>query len=620
MHDGGFFFQAFVYLMAAVISVPIAKRIGLGSVLGYLIAGIVIGPFVLGLVGEEGQDVMHFAEFGVVMMLFLIGLELQPALLWRLRGPILGMGGLQVGVTAVLIGGIALVFGQTWQVGLALGMTLALSSTAIVLQSLNEKGLMKTEGGQSSFAVLLFQDIAVIPMLAIMPLLAVGDAVGGQDDGHASLIAHLPGWQQGLVVIALVACIVLVGRVLMRPVFRFIASTRLREAFTATALLLVIGIALAMSACGLSPALGTFVAGVVLADSEYRHELESNIEPFKGLLLGLFFIAVGASIDFNLFGEQPGVIAGLVGGLVLLKFVVLFVLGVIFKLSTSQNFLFSFALAEAGEFGFVLFSFATQNNVLPPELASVMIVVVALSMLVAPLLMIVNEKLVQPRFASRGQTREMDAIDEENQVIVAGFGRFGNVVGRMLKAQGIGTTVLDLDPEQIETLRRFGLKVFYGDAGRLDLLHSAGAEHAKVLLLAIDSPEKANVIAEEVRRHFPQLKVLARAESLDHAYELMHIGVDHVFRETFDSALCMGIEAMKVLGFRSYEAHRVARQFKQHEQETHEKMFELRADDDAYAAGVRERMSQLEGLMRQDEDDFGTHEDHAWDKVKRPDE
>ncbi|MBT3604434.1 MAG: potassium transporter, partial [Candidatus Latescibacteria bacterium] len=456
MHEGGFFFQAFVYLMAAVISVPIAKRVGLGSVLGYLIAGIVIGPFVLGLVGEEGQDVMHFAEFGVVMMLFLIGLELQPALLWRLRGPILGMGGLQVGVTTVLIGGIALAFGQTWQVGLALGMTLALSSTAIVLQGLNEKGLMKTEGGQSSFSVLLFQDIAVIPMLAIFPLLAVGHAVGGHDDGHGSLIAHLPGWQQGLVVIALVAGIVVMGRVLLRPVFRFIASTRLRESFTATALLLVIGIAMAMSACGLSPALGTFVAGVVLADSEYRHELESNVEPFKGLLLGLFFIAVGASIDFNLFGEQPGTIVGLVSGLVILKFVVLFVLGMIFKLPTSQNFLLSFALAEAGEFGFVLFSFATQNQVLPPDVASVMIVVVALSMLIAPLLMIINEKLVQPRFATGEEKREMDTIDEENAVIIAGFGRFGNVVGRLLKAQGIGATVLDLDPEQIEALRQFG--------------------------------------------------------------------------------------------------------------------------------------------------------------------
>jgi voltage-gated potassium channel Kch len=455
-------------------------------------------------------------------------------------------------------------------------------------------------------------------MLAVFPLLAVADAVSG--DGHESLVSHLPGWQQGLVVIALVVGIVIVGRVLTRPVFRFIASTRLREAFTATALLLVIGIALAMSAVGLSPALGTFVAGVVLADSEYRHELESDIEPFKGLLLGLFFIAVGASIDFNLFGEQPGTILALLGGLMVLKFAVLFCIGAALKLPASQNFLFSFALAQAGEFGFVLFSFASQNQVLPAELANVMVVVVALSMLMSPLLMIINEKLVQPRFATRGTKREMDKIDEENAVIIAGFGRFGNVVGRLLKAQGIGTTVLDLDPEQIETLRQFGLKVFYGDAGRLDLLHSAGAEHARVLLLAIDNPEKALVIAEEVQREFPHLKVLARADSLQHAYDLMHIGVDHVFRETFDSALSMGVEALKVLGFRAYEAHRAAKQFKQHEKETHEKMFALRDDREAYAAEVKERMTQLEALMQQDERDFGAQVDHAWDKVRRPDE
>ena len=566
--------------------------------MGYLIAGIVIGPFVLELVGEEGQDVMHFAEFGVVMMLFLIGLELQPALLWRLRGPILGTGGLQVGITTVLVAGIAIALGQSWQIGLAIGMTLSLSSTAIVLQSLNEKGLMKTEGGQSCFSVLLFQDIAVIPMLAVFPLLAVGGGAGGHEEGHGNLISHLPGWQQGLVVVALVLAIVIVGRVLMRPVFRFIAETRLREAFTATALLLVIGIA--------------------LAESEYRHELESDIEPFKGLLLGLFFIAVGASIDFNLLAAQPGTIASIVGGLVVLKFVVLLILGLVFKLPASQNFLF--ALAEAGEFGFVLFSFATQNHVIPPKLSSILVVSVALSMLVAPLLMIVNDKLIQPRFATGSEEREADVIDEENAVIIAGFGRFGNVVGRLLKAQGVGTTVLDLDPEQIDTLRHFGLKVFYGDAGRLDLLHSAGAEHAKILVLAIDEPEKANMIAEEVQRHFPHLKIMARAESMEHAYELMHVGVEHVFRETFDSALSMGIETMKALGFRAYEAHRSVKQFKEHERESEEKTFALREDREAFAEQVRERMSTLEDLMQRDERNFGTQVDHAWEKVERPDE
>ncbi|MDA0748951.1 MAG: monovalent cation:proton antiporter-2 (CPA2) family protein, partial [bacterium] len=605
MHEGGFFFQAFVYLLAAVISVPIAKRIGLGSVLGYLLAGIVIGPFVLGLVGEEGQDVMHFAEFGVVMMLFLIGLELRPALLWRLRGPILGMGGLQVVGTTIAIGAIALFMGQPWQVALAVGMTLSLSSTAIVLQSLNEKGLMKTEGGQGSFSVLLFQDIAVIPMLALMPLLAVEVlAVDSGEGAHGSLIAHLPGWVQALVVIGLIAVIVAAGKLLVRPAFRLIAETRLREVFTAAALMLVIGIALAMGAVGLSPALGTFLAGVVLADSEYRHELESDIEPFKGLLLGLFFIAVGSSIDFNLFGAQPGLIVGLVLGLVVVKMVVLYVLGVVFKLPPSQNFLFTFALAEAGEFGFVLFSFATQNRVMSSELSNMLMLVVALSMLVAPLLMILNEKLVQPRFALAGTSREADEIHEENPVIIAGFGRFGHIVGRLLKSNGIGTTVLDLDPEQIETLRNFGLKVFYGDATRLDLLHSAGAAEAKLLLLAIDNPERANLLVEEVRREFPHLKILARANSLHHAFELTHMGADKVFRETLDSALSMGVEALQQLGFRAYQAHRAARTFKKHEDHAMAELFALWENRAAYMEQAREHVSELEQLMKSDERDL----------------
>ncbi|MFT7696098.1 MAG: glutathione-regulated potassium-efflux system ancillary protein KefC, partial [Candidatus Latescibacterota bacterium] len=326
MHSDGFFWQAFVYLTAAVLSVPIAKRLGLGSVLGYLIAGAIIGPYALGLVGEEGQDVMHFAEFGVVMMLFLVGLELQPSLLWRLRGPILGMGGMQVGLTTLAIAGLAIAAGLSWQMALAIGLTLALSSTAIVLQTLNEKGLMKTPAGESCFSVLLFQDIAVIPMLALMPLLAFAGADSAHEE-HASAIAHLPGWQQALIVLLLIGTIVVVGRLLMRPIFRFIASTQLREIFTATALLLVIGIALAMQSVGLSAALGTFVAGVVLAESEYRHELEGDIEPFKGLLLGLFFISVGANIDFALIGTDPGLILSLVGALVVVKLLVLFVTG-----------------------------------------------------------------------------------------------------------------------------------------------------------------------------------------------------------------------------------------------------------------------------------------------------
>jgi monovalent cation:proton antiporter-2 (CPA2) family protein len=610
MHSDGFFFQAFVYLMAAVISVPIAKRLGLGSVLGYLLAGAAIGPFGLELVGEEGQDVMHFAEFGVVMMLFLVGLELQPALLWRLRGPILGLGGLQVSATALLGTGVGVGLGLDWKMALACGLTLSLSSTAIVLQSLNEKGLMKTQGGQGCFAVLLFQDIAVIPMLALMPLLAFAAPAAVEAHG----IDALPAWQRTLAVFALIGAIVVGGKLLIRPAFRFIASTGLREVFTAAALLLVIGIALAMQTVGLSPALGTFLAGVVLADSEYRHELESDIEPFKGLLLGLFFIAVGASIDFALVAGMPATVASLVAILIGVKFVVLHILGRVFRLPTSQNFLFSFSLAQGGEFCFVLFSFAAQNSVLPPEVCDPLVAVVALSMAFTPLLMIINDRLVQPRFATPKTQRQADAIDEENPVIVAGFGRFGNVVGRLLKANGIGTTVLDLDPEQIDTLRRFGLKVFYGDAGRMDLLHAAGIEQAKVFVLAIDEPEKANEIATAIKKHHPHLKILARTDSLQHAYEMMHIGADQVFRETFDTAVSLGVETLRQLGFRSFQAHRAGRTFKAHERQSMHQLFDLwDKDNEDYMEAARERAGQLDSLMQNDERDLGHATDHAWE-------
>ena len=622
MNGDGFFFQAFVYLTAAVISVPIAKRAGLGSVLGYLVAGAVIGPHIFGLVGEEGQQVMHFAEFGVVMMLFLVGLELQPALLWRLRAPILGMGGVQVGLTALALAGIGLALGVHWKTALAAGIILSLSSTAIVLQSLNEKGLMKTLGGQGSFSILLFQDLAVIPMFAILPLLALAaatdvSAAASHAPEHTSAIAALAGWQQGLITVVLIAAIIVGGKLLTRPIFRFIAATRLREVFTAAALLLVIGIALAMEQVGLSPALGTFLAGVVLADSEFRHELESDIEPFKGLLLGLFFISVGASIDFDLLSAHASTITLLISILVVVKFIVLLIIGRLFRMPPSQSFLLSFALAQGGEFAFVLLSFATQHQVFPAATANLLIAVVALSMAVTPLMMIVNDKLVQPIFASgrKKSDREADNMDEDNPVIIAGFGRFGNVVGRLLRANGVATTILDLDPEQIETLRRFGVKVFYGDAGRPDLMHAAGADKARLLILAIDEPEHATAIAEQMRREYPNLKILARADSMHHSYELMEAGVDGVFRETFDSALSLGVDALKMLGFRAYQAQRAAHIFRKHEQSAMAERANLHGEQDekAYAARVREHISELEQLIREDDRDFSAEADHAWE-------
>lgn len=620
MNSETFLFQAFVYLLAAVIAVPIAKRLGLGSVLGYLLAGIAIGPFGLGLIGTEGEDVMHFAEFGVVMMLFVIGLELEPTLLWRLRGPILGMGGLQVVLTALLVAGLALALGLPWQAALAIGMILALSSTAIVLQTLNEKGLMKTAGGQSSFAVLLFQDIAVIPMLAIFPLLATstaGEAEAHADEAHhaaTTLVAMLPPWAQTLAVLGAVAVVVLAGRFLVRPALQAIARTGLRELFTAAALLLVIGIALLMTQVGLSPALGTFLAGVVLANSEYRHELESDIEPFKGLLLGLFFIAVGASVDFALIMAQPLLIIGLVLGIVLVKFGVLFALARLFKLSLDQSMLLAFALPQVGEFAFVLFSFANQEGVLSTTITSPLVAAVALSMALTPLLLLINERLVQPRFGTLERVeRETDAIDEENPVIIAGFGGFGSTVGRLLKANGVGTTVLDIDSDRVDLLRKMGLKVYYGDASRYDLLHAAGAERAKLLVLALDSPEKTMELVETARKHFPHLTILARAFDWDDAYELVAAGVDHVYREALDTSLRMGTDALRMLGFRAYQAQRAAQTFLRHDEVSLRELTEHRRDHKDYISVVRRRIEDLEQILLADRADRGLERDAGWD-------
>jgi monovalent cation:proton antiporter-2 (CPA2) family protein len=623
MHSEDFFFQAFIYLVAAVVSVPIAQKLGLGSVLGYLIAGVIIGPFGLGFVGQEkSDDVMHFAEFGVVMMLFLVGLELQPSLLWRLRLPILGLGGLQVALTTLVVAVIGLIFGLPWPMTLAVGMILSMSSTAIALSTLKEKGLMKTEAGQSAFSVLLFQDIAVIPILALMPLLAIKNPpVSLAENGVIFVAAEqstkLPPLLQALLVIGVVGGIIVGGRFLMRPVFRIIATTRLQEVFTATALLLVIGIALAMQQVGLSPALGTFVAGVVLADNEYRHELEGDIEPFKGLLLGLFFIAVGASINFNLLFSQPLLILGLVIGLVLFKFVVLFGLGRFFKIELSQNLIFAFFLAQGGEFAFVLFSFATQNNVLTSAVAGPLVAVVALSMVVTPLLALVNDRFVQPLLASTAPEREDDEIDDsENPVIIVGFGRFGQIVGRLLIANGFKLTVLEHNPAQIELLRRFGWKVFYGDASRLDLLHAAGAEQAKLIVIAIDDREKIVQTIELVHKHFPHLKILARALDRRHAYELIRQGADVIERETFASSLDMGVEALKLLGIRSYKAYRTARIFKEHDVQAMYEVAQLEGDEAQIVARSRQLSQDLEQLLRTDNRELKQNIDRAWDTTE----
>lgn len=624
---GGMLFPAFIYLCAAVVAVPIAKRLGLGSVLGYLIAGILIGP-VLGLVGSETAEIQHFAELGVVMMLFLVGLELEPKLLWRMRSRLLGLGGLQVAVTAALIFAAALPLGIPAGSALVIGLIFSLSSTAIVLQTLSEKGLTRTEGGRASFSVLLFQDIAVIPMLALIPLLALPDlAAPALEDVAAhtseaahhelSLVAGLPGWGYALVVLGAIALVVLGGHYLTRPLFRFIAESRLREIFTASALLLVVGIALLMTLVDLSPALGTFLAGVVLADSEFRHELESDIEPFKGLLLGLFFITVGAGIDFRILLGEPVRVLALTLGLMALKALVLYGLARLFRLETGDRWLFTLGLAQAGEFGFVLLTFSLQNHVIPGDLARTLSLVVTLSMLLTPLLFILYDRIVIPRLNTRAD-REPDAIDEQGTVIIAGVGRFGQIVNRLLVASDVRTVVLDHAASQIDMLRQLGIKTYYGDASRQELLHAAGIEQARVLVVAIDDRDRSVQLVEQVRRHYPRVKILARAYDVNHLYLLQRAGADLAVRELFDASLAVGSEALRTLGVHPFKVEKMVRAFRLHDQQGLEQMYDLwdqepdLARNRALLARIREHSGTLQEAMAADRIHLHERGERAW--------
>ncbi|MCG8487631.1 MAG: monovalent cation:proton antiporter-2 (CPA2) family protein [Chromatiales bacterium] len=628
---GGLLFQAFIYLCAAVIAVPIAKRLGLGSVLGYLLAGIVIGP-VIGLVGSETQTIQHFAEFGVVMMLFLVGLELQPSMLWEMRSRLIGLGGLQVGITTALISAAALMMGLYWTVALTIGLIFSLSSTAIVLQTLNEKGLTKTEGGRAGFSVLLFQDIAVIPMLALIPLLALPDLVAGggeslttaadshSDAGHhheMSLVEGLPGWAHALVVLGAIASVLLGGHFLSRPMFRFIAESRLREIFTASALMLVIGIALLMTLVDLSPALGTFLAGVVLANSEFRHELESDIEPFKGLLLGLFFITVGAGIDFNILFNDTLTILSLTVGVIAIKGLVLYGLARAFRLTTTDGWLLTLGLAQAGEFGFVLLSFSLQNQVLPAELASTLSLVVALSMLLTPVLFILYDKLILNRQPESDEHRA-DSIDETGSVIIAGNGRFGQIVNRLLVASGIQTTVLDHQADIISMLSKVGVKSYYGDAARPELLHAAGIESAKAVVIAIDDRSRALEMVEHIRRHYPEVKILARAFDVNHLYLLNKAGVDIAVREVFDSSLELGKATLRAVGVHPFKVEKMSMAFRKHDEDGMNTLYELwdenteMASNKAYLARARELGETLKEMMETDRMQLHDRSERGW--------
>jgi len=617
----GFLFQATIYLAAAVIAVPLAARLGLGSVLGYLAAGIVIGP-ILGLVGgHETEELKHFAEFGVVMMLFLIGLELEPRALWDMRHRLVGLGGLQITLTtlAVMLGSMAL--GQPWSISLAIGLVFALSSTAIVLQTLSEKGLMQTGGGRSAFSVLLTQDIAVIPMLALLPLLALpkppdmvlsdalnrmGDAGQGADQGaHAaatSFVQSLPGWGVTLLTLGAVAAIILTGIYLTRPVFRFIHAARLREMYTALALLIVVGIAYLMNLVGLSPALGAFLAGVVLANSEFRHELESDIEPFKGLLLGLFFITVGAGINFAILARDFFAVIGLALAVILIKGVILYLLGRAFGLRERNLWLFTLSLAQAGEFGFVLINFSGQQNVIPPAMNEMLLLVVALTMLITPLLFILYDWL-SGHMEDATEPQEPDKIDDQAPVIIAGIGRFGQIVNRLVRSSGFNTVVLDHDLGAIQRMRQFGVKGFFGDPTRPELLHAAGLAEAKVLVAALDSPEQITKLVAFARRERPDLHIIARARDRTHVFRLYKAGADDIVREVFDSSLRAGRYVLENMGLTQFEAAELEQTFYKHDRQSVRELAALwdpdipTIENSAYVARAKELERDLQTML-----------------------
>ena len=591
-HASSWLTNGLIYLGAAVLAVPVSRALGLGSIIGYLAAGIAIGPWGLGLVSNV-QDILHFAEFGVVLMLFLIGLELEPRRLWSLRRPLFGWGSAQMLGCAALLCAAAMAAGLTWQVGLVAALGLALSSTASALQTMGERNMLATSSGQAGFAILLFQDVAAIPILALLPLLGgLADASGATGGNR---------WLEAAKILAVVAGIVLGGRRLLRPLLRWIARSKTPEIFTAAALLLVLANAALMQLVGLSMALGAFLAGVLLAESEYRRELETDIEPFKGLLLGLFFIAVGMSIDFGVLRQHAGLMALLVATFVALKAVVIYALARAMGLPAQERPVFTLLLAQGGEFAFVVFQAAAGVHVLAPQTASLLIGAVTVSMLLGPLLLVLIDKLVLPRYA-RGKKTHLEEISEPQQapVIIAGFGRYGQIVGRLLAAQGVAATVLDHDADMIEAARSFGYEVFYGDATRLDLLRTAGAQTAKVLVIAVDDTGQSLKIVELAHEHFPQLELVARARDVTHWNELRDRGVTRVEREVFESSLRSGRTVLEVLGFTPHEARAQAMRFRRHNFQLFEQMYPHHKDRAKVIAVVKQGRRQLEEQMAQE--------------------
>jgi len=584
-----------VYLAAAVLAVPLAKFLGLGSIIGYLAAGILIGPWGLKFVTDP-KDMLHFAEFGVVLMLFLVGLELEPRRLWSLRKPIFGWGSVQLFGSAALMFGVGVGCGVDWRLALVGALGLAMSSTAIGLGALAERNLMPTTSGQSVLSVALLQDVAAIPILALLPLLAVVAGDVAHSEGH--------GWMGAAKAIGVVLAIVLGGRLLLRPAFRWIARSETPEIFTAASLLLVVATAALMQAVGLSMALGAFLAGVLLAESEYRRELETDIEPFKGLLLGLFFIAVGMSIDFAVVLAQPVIIAATVIGFLLLKAAVLWGMSRAMQIPQVERPVFIILLAQGGEFGFVVFQTAAGAGVIDAPTSSLLVAAVAISMLLTPLLLVGADKWWIPVLAGQSKRKIAEISEPQAEpVIIAGFGRYGQIVGRMLYANGIQPTVLDVDAEQIEAMRRFGWRVFYGDATRLDLMRTAGADKARVIVLAIDDVEKSVKAATMIRENFPNATIVARARNVQHLYELHELGVRLIERETLDSALMSARSVLEELGWQRHQARNLALRFRRHNVAQVTVLAPHRNDEAKLIAAAKQGRQQLEEQFAQEREE-----------------
>ena len=579
--------KALLYLAAAVFAAVVAHRLGLASVAGYLLAGVAIGPFGLGLVGQA-QDVHAFAELGVVFLLFVIGLELEPRKLWSMRNQLVGLGFAQVGGSALVIATAAFALGADWRLALVAGAALTLSSTALALQPLTERGALGSRGGQSTFAVLLFQDIAAIPMLALLPLLSTA---GGRSTFS---------WTELATAAAAVVATLTIGHFLARPVFRHIARTRLREVFTAFALMLVLGIALVFEHAGLSMALGAFLAGVLLAESEYRHEIEAAVEPFKGLLLALFFISVGMSMNFGVLARHPLLIAAIIVGMLAAKGAILWLIARKAGIPSDERPLFILLLAQGGEFAFVIVGVATGNSVIAGEQGAALTLAVALSMLATPFLLLLHDRVLVPRMSAAAQPRPADA-PQPSKVILVGLGRIGQVVARLLAASGYPPTVLDDDPDHVEQSRQFGFRVFYGDATRLDLLHAAGADEADLLVITLDRAEDVTRLAEIARKHFPKLRVVSRAHNMRHMFELRDLGVEVIERETWLGALKLGEAALALASGEPQRAKRMAKAFEEHDLEVQAKLYEVHLKDPGAQVAVSNQLrDQLARTMRAD--------------------